>query len=166
MNTANGNTEIWRHFRRRFPRGYHVSNLGRIMGPRGIIRGEIDIGGYVRVTCGGKHYMAHRLVGRLFVSGFRRGLVINHKDGNKDNNKAENLEWVTQRQNIAHSWNTGMQNPKAGVEHYAAKLNHAAVLDIRSNAKTAGANQVLARRYGVSPATIHNVISGKTWKSV
>lgn len=46
----------------------------------------------------------HRLVGKYFVDGYFEGAVIDHKDRNKHNNDCENLEWVTQRENIHRSY--------------------------------------------------------------
>jgi hypothetical protein len=48
----------------------------------------------------------HRLVGFAFVDGYFEGAVINHKDGNKRNNYFENLEWITQQQNVQHEFDT------------------------------------------------------------
>ena len=46
----------------------------------------------------------HRLVAEAFIDNFDSNLVINHKDGNKQNNCVNNLEVVTQKENIKHSW--------------------------------------------------------------
>lgn len=45
----------------------------------------------------------HTLVARAFVDGYAEGLQVNHKDGNKLNNNADNLEWVTPKENTRHA---------------------------------------------------------------
>lgn len=45
----------------------------------------------------------HRLVATHFVPRVDGKTIVNHKDGNKLNNRADNLEWCTQAENIAHS---------------------------------------------------------------
>lgn len=45
----------------------------------------------------------HTLVARAFCSGYKEGLTVNHKDGNKDNNQANNLEWITSYENTQHA---------------------------------------------------------------
>lgn len=50
------------------------------------------------------HKMIHRLVGEAFISNPDNKPVIHHKDDNQKNNHYTNLEWTTQRENIAHSY--------------------------------------------------------------
>lgn len=58
--------------------------------------------GYLRVFLD-KTYVLHRLIASLFVPNPDNLPQVNHIDGNKENNKASNLEWVTIQQNCLHS---------------------------------------------------------------
>lgn len=87
--------------------GYQVSNLGRIrschQGKDWRLQKPTTIkNGYKRVKLAGRRLLVHRLVAMAFVDGYRDGLVVNHKNENPADNRASNLEWVTQTQNMRH----------------------------------------------------------------
>lgn len=92
---------------------YLISNLGRVQNRMTgrFLRSRID-GGYPKVTlvCDGRYFsrFIHRLVAIAFVDGFAPDLFVNHIDGNKNNAKADNLEWVTRQQNLEHAMRTGL----------------------------------------------------------
>lgn len=54
-----------------------------------------------------KSVKIHRLVAQHFVPGYRPELDVNHKNYNKLDNRAENLEWVTRRENNIHAISNG-----------------------------------------------------------
>lgn len=53
-------------------------------------------------------YLVSRLVAMTWCDGYSEGLTVNHIDGNPLNNIAENLEWVSLRENINHAFDNGL----------------------------------------------------------
>jgi hypothetical protein len=72
-----------------------------------------------------KRFNLHRLVAMAFCSGFQESAVVNHKNGIKGDNRAENLEWVSQAENNIHAFRVLKRKPtylgKFGKEHSASK---------------------------------------------
>lgn len=93
---------------------YQVSNLGRIknINTKKILTGDTNNIGYRRVTLytpEKKRFFIHRLVALHFCEGYQEDLVVNHKDGNKLNNCADNLEWVTRSENDLHAFKMNLR---------------------------------------------------------
>lgn len=57
-----------------------------------------------------KNLAIHRLVAKCFVQGQAPGLQVNHIDGDRDNNRSSNLEWMTAKENIHHAWRIGLSS--------------------------------------------------------
>ena len=79
-----------------------------------VLKCSILKSGYVKVALykNGikKEELVHRLICSAFHS-FKSGMQVNHKDGNRQNNDAENLEWVTASQNLKHSYSVLKRSP-------------------------------------------------------
>ena len=87
--------------------GYKVSSLGRLIGRKGKILHPTRLpNGYYSISIDGAMTYVHRLVAEAFC-GKSDGKQVDHIDGNKANNTAENLRWVTGRENVAHSYVLG-----------------------------------------------------------
>lgn len=146
---------------------YLVSNMGRVFstGKFGRKCGVMSLGncrGYRTVgltsDCGTVSKRVHRLVADAFVPGrsFDRNQV-NHINGDRSDNRAENLEWVTQSENILHAYHV------LGNVNKGRKLTARQVRNIRSSEHGA---KYLARRYKVSRTTIREIKQRIRYKDV
>ena len=90
---------------------FQVSNLGRIMNPKTdrVLKQPIANTGYPIITffLGDKKYttqLVHRLVAKTFIPNPHNLEIVNHLDGDKQNNRVDNLEWTTRAGNNLHFW--------------------------------------------------------------
>jgi hypothetical protein len=107
----------------------------------------------------------HRLIAIAFVPGFEEGLTVNHINGNKLDNRPENLEWVTLAENTKHQWRTGLVDLR-GENAPGHKLTQRQVIHIRRAIRAGIPSNSLAIISGVSPSTIHLIEKGKRWASL
>lgn len=160
---------------------YQVSNLGRVKS----LSRELNVKNAVRITkeriiansnngagylvCAlskkmkRKSILTHRLVAIAFIDNKENLQEVNHKDGNKNNNCAYNLEWCTRQENINHSWDKKLTNC-IGEGHHNSILNNTIVAEMRN--KYSGGNysyKKLSEEYGINMFTIRNVIKRYTW---
>lgn len=71
---------------------------------------RIHTNGYLRAVISGHDAYIHRLVAEAFCDNPRGCSEVNHKDGNKQNNNASNLEWCTRSENNRHAFQTGLRD--------------------------------------------------------
>ena len=143
-----------------YSRLYAVSDLGRALSfkrkaPR-ILALCPESDGYIVVSFSKgrrpRSFRLHRVVARCFLSPAPSDRQINHKNGNKQDNRASNLEWVTARENVIHSHRTGLTS--IGERHHMATLSFDQVKKIR---QASGSYSVLAREYGVGKSTVARI---------
>lgn len=107
----------------------------------------------------------HRLVAAAFVPGYSEELCVNHINGVKTDNRAENLEWIPKSVNTQHQWANGLANLR-GEAQPTSKLNAKQVRIIRSLlSRGIPANQI-AILADVSASTIYLIRDGKRWNSL
>lgn len=134
----------------------HVWRSGR--------RAENRVGGYlqVKVMISGTRYYtcAHRLVWCALVGPIPHGMVVNHKNGKKDDNRPENLEITSYSGNTKHAYRTGLMDEN-GERNPAAKLTDQQVAEIRESYIPGSVTQKqLADKYGVQHQSISRIIRG------
>lgn len=168
--------EEWRPVLR-YERHYEVSNLGRVrrlLGGQGAQAGRIlrryDASGdgyrFVMLSRDDrkKTYGMHVLVAEAFLGRRPRGKVPNHKNLQKHDNRATNLEWLTRKQNARHALAAGKKGgrPMPGEQNGRAKLTAAQVVEIRRLKGVVG-QRPLALLCGVSKTAIQLIHQGKHW---
>ena len=152
---------------------YSVSNLGEVKSLRfnRLLKPSPHNGtGYLRVSLTKegvtKVFYVHRLVAEAFLP-YENRLEVNHIDGDKNNNRLSNLEWVTHHENVLHSHRNGLNKPNQvrGSRVGSAKLNESQVMEIKKT-KNMYTYKELAKKYGVSTSTIYGIVTNRWWKHV
>lgn len=114
----------------------------------------------VRLSAPGKRKMArvHRLVADAFVDNPRALPEVNHIDGNKQNNRASNLEWCTTRENAVHA----VKNRLSKI----TKLSDEEVQMARTRWRNGASTRSLARHFKIDPSSMRQVLRGNTYRWV
>lgn len=139
---------------------YDVKKDGRVFSS-GVEIGYTDDRGYRRITFGDKKIQVHRLV--WAAHGDKKlapNLVINHKNGNKEDNRIENLELVTVSENNLHRFRV-LKHP-AVCGH--RKINKEIAQEIRELRKSGWKYPELCKKFKLCKSTISYIINNKTWK--
>ena len=144
--------------------GLQVSTEGRVITQvKGMHSGAV-CNCYKRIKAGGKSWYVHRLVAETFLPNPENKTEVNHKNGNKTDNRVENLEWSTRSENLKHAFEAGLHN-QLGEAHRSNKLSKESVLEIRQNAQGLS-QEALGTKYGVSQKAISSIINRKTWRHI
>lgn len=113
-----------------------------------------------------KVFSVHRLILETFQPNpHSNELQVNHKDGDKTNNKLSNLEWVTCKQNINHAYNLGLYTnigDNNNGDHKLCTSQVLEIIDLLLNQKLT--IQAIADKYQVSKHAIESIKYKKTWK--
>ena len=159
---------------------YEVSSMGKIRsldrmcyGPRlkdgqfrkgKVLRGNILQDGYEQVRLfqngKGEYIKVHRIVAEAFIPNPQNKIQVNHINGIKHDNRADNLEWVSPSENMRHAYDVLKIPTGKGRKHGPSirrKLTKEQVEAIRKDPRT---NTRIAKDYNVCQQTISNVKLG------
>jgi hypothetical protein len=122
--------------------------------------------GYLRVAAlrlkNRPRFYVHRLIALAWVDGYQEGFHVNHINGVKTDNRAENLEWVTSSANVKHAWETGLCEA-FGENNGQSKLSAEQVIAIREASGYGVPDAVLARIVEFSNSGIAKIVNNQTW---
>ena len=160
----------WRHIPG-YEGRYMISNFGEVMClprfqknqltgsdsffPSRIMRPRKNKYGYMQIVLTGKKehgesktWCVHRLMGKTFLGAEDGdGMQINHKDGDKTNNRLDNLELITPSENSLHAFDIGLR-PRKLDEEQIAQIIHRRLDGVP--------RREVAIQFGVHPSTVDN----------
>lgn len=151
---------------------YEISNLGRVKSFKRDRKGKIMkpkfSGEYLAVTlCADgqqERKTIHRLVAEHFIPNPKNKPQVNHIDGNKLNNKACNLEWVDNSENLKHAHDIGIKKPSLGESNGMSKLTNHEVLAIYFLAHTGKFKlKEIANLFDTDYRNVSLIKLGKRW---
>ena len=154
---------------------YQVSNLARVRslykGKTKLIKPDIIHTGYLRVTLykdgKTKNHYVHVLVAKAFIPNPEGKRQVNHINGDKADNRVENLEWLTPSENIHHAFETGLS--KRGCEHGRAKFTAEQVREIRRDCVPGDPERgfrFFAKKFNVNHRIISDAYYGRSYQEV
>ncbi len=153
---------------------YEVSNQGRLKNVQegaGHVTGRIlkpglNLGGYLQCDLGayGGRHSLHLLVMQAHVGQKPEGLEINHKNGNKTDNRLENLEYCTKSENDLHK--TRVLGTGRGESHGNAKITEDDVREIRRLAADGITQREIAKRFNLTHPNVGYIVRRTAWSHV
>ena len=152
-------------------RSLNYKNSGKTI----ILKPTISSDGYIKTMLLndlGKYssWTVHKFVALSFMGVIPENHEINHIDGNKLNNRLDNLEYVTRSENLLHAFRLGLCKPARGSINGNSKLNESQIKEIRDHAKNNKnyGRKALAIKYNISEATIKDIVTRRrnSWPHV
>lgn len=132
--------------------------LDPYMGPRGYLLVSMCANRRSNVR------VLHRVVAETFIGPAPSPRhQVNHVDGNKLNNRVDNLEWCTPQENSQHAYDMGLKQPSQGMAHGRAKLTDENVREIRKLLREGLSQRKIAKRFGVASPQINRISLRKAW---
>ena len=137
---------------------YQITTDGKIYSikTKKWLKASFDKYGYMQICLKSTKYFCfrvHRLVAITYLELTNYKNIVNHKNGIKIDNRVENLEWCTQKQNIKHSWELGLSEK-------IRKSNSKIVLDVKTGVFYNSAKEA-SIYHNLAYSTIRSMLNGR-----
>lgn len=154
--------EIWKDIPTKC--GYEVSNVGNVRRKSSgkPIKLTTNSHGYKVVGIHGQQYRAHRLVLNAFVGPCPEGLQCAHLNGVRDDNRLENLKWVTPKENCFHKIAHGTNSINVGEDNPNCSIDNEDVVGIRWLYKKGFTLSDISRLLKINVKTVQKITSNKS----
>lgn len=153
---------------------YLVTSQGEIIsvkhGKTIVMKPDLSINGYLQIGLRKpkhkrKKMFVHRLVAEAFIPLIDGKNFVNHKNGIKTDNRAENLEWVTRSENMIHAYSIGLCSQSNRIsEKSASKLQREDIDKIKSMKNSGLKQREIAPVFGISLSMVGMICRGEAWK--
>ena len=156
---------------RRYPM-YQVSKFGRVgnIKTERVLKLCVNSSGYKKVVLNGKNEYVHRLVAETFIPNPHNLPEVNHKDGNKWNNCADNLEWVSKSENAKHAFDLGLRSVNGYTRYKVSQSVHRfgadEIEEIEQMYRNGMTKQEIADKIGCYSSVICNILNGRTYREI
>jgi hypothetical protein len=146
-----------------FENTHEVSTLGRIRGYKRkiIITPHPDQRGYLRYSINHTTVKIHRLIAQTFIPNPENLPEVNHINGDKQDNRVENLEWVTKSENMKHAYEMGVWKDNKSPVWEQRKKKIACYSKTGEFINEFESIQEAARKTNSSAPNIHHALNGK-----
>lgn len=123
----------------------------------------------VDLSIGGVSYtrQVHRLVALTFIENPNKLETVNHKNGDKSDNNVQNLEWMTQLDNVRHAWATGLVKPRYGIDNPSNVYTEEQIHNVCKMLEVGiSNNKEIAEKCGVNVTLIRDIKFRGKWKHI
>lgn len=163
--------EIWKEIKG-YEGRYMISSFGRV---KSLLRNKEnilalkDIRGYKNACLWSKEQkrrtiQVHRIVANHFIPNPLNKPQVNHINHKKDDNRVENLEWVTNSENVKHSYLDNNRTQK-GENNNASKYTNELIMNIKKNGKY-DTFEKMGKDYGISGKYICKILKNEIWAHI
>jgi DNA-binding transcriptional regulator YiaG len=106
----------------------------------------------------------HRIVAKVFIQNIEKKTCVNHINGIKNDNRVENLEWVTHSENTKHAVKIGLKKGKRNGTSHFCKLDKKQVEEIRNIYLKGNISQLnLAKLFNISQSQVSRILRKENW---
>lgn len=150
---------------------YEISNMGRVRTHKKNRRSEflsnkrLNADGYVHVALRkdgkAKEFRVNRLVAFHFIGEPKdKNMTVNHINGIKTDDRVENLEWSTLKQQMRHAYDNNLKKPIRGMRAVDEKTKEQ-IKQLYQKGKHGRSAKALGERFGISATTVERIVGAR-----